>query len=357
MHGNLAGPAARRDELGRTQRLSLRRHALQPPPDLAAFHAPVVRRPGVPVACERVVLPGRVIGPAFVDQKLPGAEYGIAHRIAAFVVGLSGLAHSCAALAVLTGRTVLELPFAAHALVGVGVGIAHRAGERGPARGQRPAESGIGQAGGECHRRAARRARGPACLQPVQHRRLAIRSAAGVGMGRCLDRAVIAADALETLGREIDQQRVFAITRPHAAQGPVGKPAAAGRRNRAAPARDACAIRIGSAGGALENIALQAAPGRGHRARMGQRFLAVDTFVRGLLRARRGGSEKRAQADPGQHGCAECSTHGLPPRLETVRNCLPGRGPARGIPQASSPPGPRGGHAGAMIHPRRDPAR
>ena len=169
----------------------------------------------------------------------------IAHRVAAFVMGLGYLAHSCAAFAVLTGGTILELAFAAHTFVGVGVGIAHRAGERGAARGQRPAEGGIRQAGGERHRRAARGTRSPACLQPVQHRRLAIRSAAGVGMGRCLDRAVIAADALEALGREIDQQRVFAITRPHATQRPIGKPAAAGRRNRAAPARDACAIRIG----------------------------------------------------------------------------------------------------------------
>ena len=80
----------------------------------------------------------------------------IAHRIAAFVMGLGDLAHACAALAVLTGRTVLELPFAAHTLVRVGVGIAHRAGERGAVRGQRPAKSCIGQARGECHRRAAR---------------------------------------------------------------------------------------------------------------------------------------------------------------------------------------------------------
>ena len=59
----------------------------------------------------------------------------IAHRIAAFVMGLGGLAHSCAALAVLTGGTILELPFAAHTFVRMGVGIAHRAGERGAARG------------------------------------------------------------------------------------------------------------------------------------------------------------------------------------------------------------------------------
>ena len=75
----------------------------------------------------------------------------IAHRIAAFVMGLGDLAHTCAALAVLIGGTILELPFSAHAFVGVGVGIAHRSGERGAARGQRPPESGIGQAGRECH--------------------------------------------------------------------------------------------------------------------------------------------------------------------------------------------------------------
>ena len=75
----------------------------------------------------------------------------IAHRVAAFVMGLGYLAHSCAALTVLIGGTILDLPFSAHAFVGVGVGIAHRSGERGAARRQRPAESGIGQAGGECH--------------------------------------------------------------------------------------------------------------------------------------------------------------------------------------------------------------
>ena len=222
----------------------------------------------------------------------------MAHRIAAFVMGLSGLAHSCAALAVLTGRTILELPFAAHALVRVGVGIAHRAGERGAARGQRPAERCIRQAGGQRYRRAARSARGPASFQPVQHRGLALRSAARIGVGCGLDGAVIAADALEALRREIDQQRVFAKTSAHATQRPSRQPAAGGRRDLAAPSRDACAVRVGRAGGALENIALQAPPGRGHRPGMGQRFLAVDPLVRGLLRARRGGTEKRAQADP-----------------------------------------------------------
>ena len=50
---------------------------------------------------------------------------------------------------------------------------------------------------------------------------------------------------------------------------------------------------------------------------MRQRFLAVDTFVRGLLRWRRSGGQKRAQADPGQHGRSECSNHGAPPCSET----------------------------------------
>ena len=37
----------------------------------------------------------------------------IAHRVAAFVMGLGGLAHACAALAVLTGGTSLNPAFAA----------------------------------------------------------------------------------------------------------------------------------------------------------------------------------------------------------------------------------------------------
>ena len=40
-----------------------------------------------------------------------------------------------------------------------------------------------------------------------------------------------------------------------------------------------------------------------------------------------------------------------------VRNCPPERLSASGIPHASSPPALRGGHAGAIPRPRRDPAR
>ncbi len=140
--------------------------------------------------------------------------------------------------------------FTCYALARARIGIGHRAGERGAARRQRPAQGGIRQAVGKHHRRAARSAYGPAVLQPVQHRGLTLRSASGIGMRRGLDCAVIAADALQTFGREINQQRVFAIARPYAAYGPRGKPAAGGRRNRAAPARDACAVRVRGAGGA-----------------------------------------------------------------------------------------------------------
>ena len=103
----LAGPAARRDELRRPQALARRRHRLKAPPDLAAFHPPVVRRSGVPVAGQRVVLPLAVVGPAEVDRQLPGAQDRIAGRVAAPVMGLRRLADQGPAGAVLAVRAGL----------------------------------------------------------------------------------------------------------------------------------------------------------------------------------------------------------------------------------------------------------
>ena len=60
---------------------------------------------------------------------------GIAHRVAAFVMGLGYLANLGPPLAVPARDAGLDPTFAAHAFVRVGVGIAHRAGERGAARG------------------------------------------------------------------------------------------------------------------------------------------------------------------------------------------------------------------------------
>ena len=108
------------------------------------------------------MFPGRVIVPAFVDQELPGAVGRIAHRIAATVMEPGHLAHFGPAFAVLARGAGLNPAFACDALARVRLGIWHRAGERGAARGQRPAQGGIRQASRECHRRAALSTYGPA---------------------------------------------------------------------------------------------------------------------------------------------------------------------------------------------------
>ena len=67
-------PAARRDELGRPPFDAVCRHRLLAPPDLPPGHLPVVRRAREPAAVQRVVLPLCVVGPAVIDQHLPGTR-------------------------------------------------------------------------------------------------------------------------------------------------------------------------------------------------------------------------------------------------------------------------------------------
>ena len=224
--------------------------------------------------------------------------------------------------------------------------------------GSGPPKSGIGQAGGECHRRAARRAHGPACLQPVQHRRLAICSAAGVGMGRCLDRAVIAADALEAPGREIDQQRVFAITRAHATQ------ASSRQASRCRPAEPR-----------------RSSPRRlRHPDRVSRRSLreysspggARPWSPRGHGPALPDGRHAHSRIAARLAGAAARSAHRLTPASMVARNVLlmgcllvwkllgiacQGAGRLTEFRHASSPPALRGDHAGAIPRQHRDPAR
>ena len=114
------------------------------------------------------MLPGHVIGPAFIDQDLPRAVGGIADGIAAAVMNPGHLPHLGPAVAVRAGAADLDPAFAHHPFVRVRIGIGNPAGERGAARGKRPAQSGIRQAGGERHRGAARTpGRSPASAAPA----------------------------------------------------------------------------------------------------------------------------------------------------------------------------------------------
>ena len=129
-------PATRRDELGRPPGDAVCRHRLLAPPDLLSGHLPVVRRACEPAAVQRVVLPPGVVGPAVVDQHLPGTELGIAHCIAPAVVRLAHFPGHGPAVAVTAGSAVFHRALMGHPLPPLQVRVAHHARQRRPPGGQ-----------------------------------------------------------------------------------------------------------------------------------------------------------------------------------------------------------------------------
>ena len=261
-----------------------------------------MRRPGVPVAGKRVVLPLAVVGAAEVDRQLPRPLHGRAHRIAAPVVLLRHLPDQGAALAVGAVGTGLLPALSRHPVGRVQEGIAHLARQRRASRRQRPPARRFRQAGGQGHPRPAGAALRDTVLKPVQDRLPPV----AVGLRRRVHRAVVAARPLQRLRRQVDQQDVVAVPGFQPAQRPRRLPPGPGRRHRARPRR--------SGRGLLQDEGLQPAPRRLDRARVRERFGAVDPLIRRDLRrrGRRAGHDGRAR--PGQQDRLE----GIPCRMPST---------------------------------------